>query len=213
MDAPHIDSPPSPPPSRFSIPAVVAGFTAPIMVWAISIAGLSSFPPVTDLLYVEFPFVNYDIDSLRKIDAAGNYDRNPPNQMVVRYSPLEQDTVSAAAASTPNIADRKWAYGGKRLRTQDVITAIKENHKAWGDGIMQPLELNCFNRDAFQVQGAIFEFYPGNREPIQVFNQYAPELDRQLDSYSVLTPLATQADFSACLAFRQQVEAELGPRE
>lgn len=209
MDDLHVDSPSPPPPGRFSIPAVVAGFAVPIMVWAISIAGLSFFPPVTELLYVEYPYENYSEGDRREIDAAGDYGSYSDYKMVLRYTPLEQDTVEAAAASTPDIADRTWAYGGKQLATQDLIATMTANHKAWGEDILQAVELNCFNNDALGVQGSVFEFYTAGPEPIEVFNRYDEQLNKTLASFSPVTPLATQADFSACLALRQQVKTEL----
>lgn len=210
MDDLHVESPPPPPPRRFSIPAVVAGFTAPLMIWAISIAGLSFFPPVTELLYVEYPYENYAEGDRRVIDAAGDYGSYSDYKMVLRYTPLEQDTIAAAAEDpAPDIANRTWAYGGKQLGTQDLIATMTANHKAWGKEILQAVELNCFNNDALGVQGAIFEFYTADPEHIDAFNRYDAQLDKKLESFSPLTPVATQADFSACLALRQQVKAEL----
>lgn len=213
MDDLHAVEAPKAPPGRFSIPAVVAGFVTPILIWAISISGLSFLPSFSDLLWIEYPIANYNIEEPLDIEVAGAEVSDETSQMYVRYTPLEKSLVAAAAESKPDVSDRLWSYGGKRLTSEEVIATMKKNREAYADASVQPVELNCFNNAELGVQGAIFELYLEDPSMFATFNTYDEALTAKMSSYSPLTPQATQDDFSACIAFRQQVEDTLGPRE
>lgn len=195
--------------SRFSVPAVVAGFLAPIVLWAISISGVQWIYPVTELLYVEYPFTNYDNEDIDDIEGVGTGFGGDEKHLYIRFTSLELPIVKAAANHKPDVDNKTWAYGGKRLSTKEVIAAMRNTRATYPEAGAQAVELNCFNQKAFDVQGAIFEFYIDDNMSVTDFNHYDPELTKRFDSFPLLTPRATQDDFSACLAFKDRVEREL----
>lgn len=195
--------------STLSIPAVVAGFAAPLTGTFLLSLYATDHPlglSVHDVVTASYNQPD-EQEAPEILPAAYRYE----DLVKVDYPSGQIKTVKAAASAINTTDDRQWAFLGKIMSTEEAIEAMQDRAKASPNQEgLKNFFVQCFNDESAGVQGAIFNTFFTSDEDAISSNRYHPDVESAVGDPLKIPSLPNESDYQSCLGLKQLHDERYG---